>query len=123
MQVCFMFRFANMIICLKEYNIIFSGIMIQCHFLLLREKKENSEAVFKETYSIIFQIHYTESKAKVLIRVTIAKYMLNNGVSVVAKNKNVIEIFLSKETEKVETVQKIIIWATISTNVFFPVPV
>lgn len=79
--------------------------------------------LFSRRLTVLYFEYDTESKAKVLIRVTIAKYMLNNGISVVAKNKNVIEIFLSKETEKVETVQKIIIWATISTNVFFPVPV
>lgn len=79
--------------------------------------------LFSRRLTVLYSKYNTESKAKVLIRVTIAKYMLNNGVSVVAKNKNVIEIFLSEETEKVETVQKIIIWATISTNVFFPVPV
>lgn len=79
--------------------------------------------LFSRRLTVLYSKYNTESKAKVLIRVTIAKYMLNNGVSVVAKNKNVIEIFLSEETEKVETVQKIIIWATIGTNVFFPVPV
>lgn len=57
---------------------------------------------------VLYSNHTTESKAKALIRVTIAKYMLNNGVSVVAKNKNGIEMFLSKETEEVETVQRLL---------------
>ena len=34
--------------------------------------------------------------------------MLNNGVSVVAKNKKGIEMFLSKDTEEVETVQRLL---------------
>lgn len=120
---CFMFHFAKMVICLKEYNIIFFWNYDIVLLFTFREKIMKIVKLFPRRPTVLYSNHTTERKVKPLIRVTIAKYMFNSEVSVVAKNKNGIEIFLSKKTAGVETVQKIIIWATVSTNVFFSVPV
>lgn len=78
--------------------------------------------LFSRRLTVLYSKYNTESKAKVLIRVTIAKYMLNNGVSVVAKNKNVIEIFLSKETESGDSTKDYYLGNN-QHKCLFPVPV
>ena len=107
MQVCFMFHFANMIICLKEYKSFFLELWYSATFYF-SGKRMKIVKLFSRRSTVLYSNHNTESKAKALIRVTIAKYMLNNGVSVVAKNKKGIEMFLSKDTEEVETVQRLL---------------